>query len=156
MSPIRGVTMQWLKISAAVAVLAVVYFSRLDRPLLWCDEADTGVFARNVLQSGYPTAYDGRNVRLYEEGSQVSRALVCKKVPWVQFYLGAASLAAFGPILGDTEGLRVLFALLGVLSFFPICAVLKPRVQCPEFVTAWRCLPRKSSYFIATPDTIRF
>ena len=145
--------MQWLKISAAVAVVALVYLWRLDRPLLWGDEADTGIFARNVLRSGYPVAYDGRNIRLFAEGSQVSRDLVCKKVPWVSLYLGAASLAVFGD---STAGLRTLFALVGVLSFFPIYAVLRTRVRCPEFVTALRCSRPRWCCFTATPGTTQF
>ncbi len=69
----------WFQIALALAVVAGAYLYRLDRPLLWGDEADTGVVARNVLRVGYPVAYDDRNVTMFENGSQLNRELVCKK-----------------------------------------------------------------------------
>src|SRR5262245_54234402 len=53
----REACLKWLRGSLAVVVVATVYLWRLDQPLLWPDEADTGIFARNVLRSGYPVAY---------------------------------------------------------------------------------------------------
>jgi len=49
----------------------------------------------------------------------------------VQYYVGALSLTLFG---NDTTGLRVLFALIGLLAFFPIQAVLRRRVRYPELI----------------------
>lgn len=125
--------MRWIRPALAVLVVAVVYFHRLDRPPLWEDEAYTGVQARNLLRHGYPTAYDGRNVLLYENGVQLNRDLVPEEAPWAQYYLGAVSLAVFGD---DTAGLRVLFALTGLLAFFPLYAVLKSRVRYPDLIAA--------------------
>ena len=105
---------QWLRLLLALIVISFVYLYRLDRPLLWGDEADTGIEARNILRCGYPMAYDGRNVSVYESGSQLNRNLLCKKIPWVQYYLAAASLAVFG---NNTAGLRCLFAIAGVIAF---------------------------------------
>jgi len=125
--------MRWIRPALAVLLVAVVYFQRLDRPPLWEDEAYTGIQARNLLHHGYPTAYDGRNVVLYENGIQLNRDLVPEEAPWAQYYLGALSLAVFGD---DAAGLRVLFALTGLLAFFPLYAVLKSRVKYPDLIAA--------------------
>ena len=122
------------RLGMMVALLAVAfaYFWRLDRPLLWVDEAQTGIAARNILRFGYPTAFDGRNAAVVDSGRTLSRNLVFKQIPWAHHYLGAASVALFG----DSEfGLRALFAAVGLLAFFPIYAVLKTRLKFPSLVT---------------------
>jgi hypothetical protein len=123
---------QWSRPAFALLLIALVYFHRIDRPLLWDDEAETGVVARNILRSGYPIASDGRNVTIYDGGAELNGSLVFKRIPWSQYYLGALSLLIFG---NSTLGLRVLFALCGVLSFFPIYAILKSRLKYPATLT---------------------
>jgi hypothetical protein len=120
-----------IRLALVLAAVALAYFYRLDRPLVWGDEAETGNGARHVLRSGYPTAYDAANLSLYENGSQYNRNFVTQKIPWVQYYVGALSLTLFG---NDTAGLRTLFALTGLLAFFPIRAVLRQRVRYPEII----------------------
>ena len=122
-----------IRLFLILAAIAAVYFCQLGHPLLWADEADTGLLSRNVLRSGYPTAFDGRNVSLADDGAQLNQRLLSKKIPWVQYYVGALSLAIFGD---DTAGLRTLFALCGLLAFFPIRAVLRDRVRYPDLVAA--------------------
>ena len=122
----------WLRPLIAILLISLVYFYRLDRPLLWDDEAETGVVARNTLRSGYPTASDGRNATLYDNGAELNEYLVFKKIPWTQYYLGAFSLLVFG---NTTAGLRILFAFCGVLSFLPIYAILRTRLKYPAFLT---------------------
>ncbi|HEY2881100.1 MAG TPA: hypothetical protein VGJ15_01675 [Pirellulales bacterium] len=137
--------MQWLRIALALVVIGSVYFWRLDQPMLWGDEADTGIFARNVLRCGVPAAYDSRNVSIYENGAQLSRnLLLSKKIPWVQYYVGAASLAIFG---NTTAGLRALFAVIGLVSFFPIWAILKRKVAWPEVFAAIALLAPQIVFF---------
>ncbi len=123
---------QWLQPAFAFLIVALVYFYRIDKPPLWGDEADTGIAARNILRCGYPTVCDGRNVSIFENGSQLNRSLLSKKIPWIQYYLGAASLLIFG---NNTTGLRLLFAFAGILAFFPIYAILKPRLRYPAILT---------------------
>jgi uncharacterized membrane protein YhaH (DUF805 family) len=125
--------MRWIRFALAFAAVATAYFYHLDRPLLWGDEAHTGVVARSILRSGLPSAFDGRNVTLYDDGAQLNRQLLYKQVPWVQWYVGALSLALFGD---TTAGLRVLFALAGLLAYLPLWAVLARRVKHPEIVAA--------------------
>src|SRR5208283_5038560 len=87
---------QWWRLAFALLIIALAYFYRLDKPLLWEDEAETGIAARSILHHGYPIAYDGRNVSLFENGVGLNGNLVYKKIPWSQFYVGALSLLIFG------------------------------------------------------------
>jgi hypothetical protein len=131
--PFFGNFRQWAQPFFSILLIALVYFYRIDRPLLWDDEAETGVVARNILRTGYPTASDGRNVTLYDNGAELNGNLVFKRIPWIQYYLGALSLLVFG---NNTAGLRVLFVFSGILAFFPIYAILRPRLKYPSFLTA--------------------
>ncbi|MFM2293711.1 MAG: hypothetical protein RLZZ350_124, partial [Verrucomicrobiota bacterium] len=123
----------WLRLVLALAIITFAYLYRLDRPLLWADEAQTGIAARNILHFGYPTAFDGRNAAVIDSGRTLDQQLRYKQIPWLHFYVGATSLAIFG---NDTAGLRTLFALIGVLAFFPIYAALKARINFPGLLAA--------------------
>ena len=122
-----------LRLLLALGAVVLIYFYRIDRPLLWGDEADTGIGARAVLQHGYPIEYYGRNLSVFEDGAELNRNLLRKRVSWSQFYLGALSLTLFGT---NHAGLRWLFAFTGLLAFLPIYLVLRPRVRCPALITA--------------------
>ena len=73
---------QYLRVSLAVFVIAFAYLYRLDRPLLWIDEAQTGIAARNILHHGHPTAFDGRNAALCDNGRTLDTNLLFKQLPW--------------------------------------------------------------------------
>src|SRR5262249_43505790 len=75
-----------------------------------------------------PVATDGRNISIYDGGAELNDKLLVLKLPWVQFYWGALSLALFGD---DTAGLRALFALAGLLALFPLWSVLRGRLPSP-------------------------
>lgn len=128
----------------AVAVVATVYLYRLGDAPLWGDEAGTGLFARNVLHFGYPVAFDGRNLSIYDGGAELNADLAVAKIPWIQFYVGALSLAVFG---NDAQGLRAMFALLGLAIFFPLRSVLRSRVPLPLFV---------ATLILITPQVVLF
>ena len=123
---------QYIPVLIALIIVSVSYLYNLDRPLLWGDEADTGIEARNILKFGVPKVYDGRNILLYNNGSQVNGSLLTKKIPWIQYYIGAVSLKIFGD---NTFGLRAIFALLGIISFFPINSILKNNIKYPVVST---------------------
>lgn len=130
--------------AGALALLAFVYFFHLSEPVLWGDEADTADFGRNILRFGLPTAYDGRNLLAFENGSQLSQELYSKKIPWVQYYVAAASMQLFGE---TTFGARFLFAALGVLTLLPLCALLRPLTPYP---LAW------SLFLLLQPQVVLF
>lgn len=128
MNPMSGSWTTWV---LAILVVSCAYFYKLGGAPLWGDEAGTGIFARNVLHSGFPTGFDGRNLSIYDGGTELNADLVVSKIPWIQFYVGALSLRLWGD---DAHGLRVLFAALGLLALFPLGAVLRSRVPSPLLV----------------------
>lgn len=82
-----------------IVVLALalpLLFLNLGGPLLWSDEADTAVFAQSILESGVPSAWDGRNFLDSDVGRRLSPDLVMVGTPWLPYYLNAASFALFG------------------------------------------------------------
>lgn len=90
---------------------ALFLFVRLGQILLWQDEAETAVLARNILRFGYPRAFDGVNL-VWLPG--VHRAdFAWAYHPWASFYLTAASFKMFGV---TTWAARAPFALLGWLG----------------------------------------
>jgi hypothetical protein len=60
-----------LLLAAAVAAFAAMLLARLSYPLFWQDEAETAMFARRILEYGYPKVHGERNV-LYEFGANVA------------------------------------------------------------------------------------
>lgn len=116
-----------LALAAALLVLGAAGFWNLGQPHLWGDEAGTALFARNLLATGRPVAFDGRNLSIFDGGTELNRELLVLKLPWVQYGLGALSIALFG----DTaRGVRTLFALTGVLTLLPLWALLRRRLPC--------------------------
>ncbi len=111
---------------AAFGVLLGAYQLHLGTPSLWGDEADTGTFARMVLDRGVPGVTLGRNAILGAACEDPSG-----RAPWLQVYVGAASMALFGD---DAAGLRRLFAFAAALAFFPLWGLLRGRVRAAPWV----------------------
>jgi hypothetical protein len=61
-------------LALAVALFAGLLFGRLAWPLLWQDEGETAMFARRVLEYGYPKIHGERNV-VYQFGFDVARGI---------------------------------------------------------------------------------
>jgi len=95
-------------------------FARLGHPLLWQDEGETAMFARRILEFGYPKVHDGRNV-VYEFGANVaagideaSDAYIGKT--WGDFYFAVPGVWWAQGVEDDhvrTARLRLPFALAG-------------------------------------------
>ncbi len=83
----------WLALLLMATVLA---FVGLDETPFWEDEAHAAVFAKNILDFGYPTGFDGRNLAAYRNGLHLNETFVNVKETWAQHYLIAASFALFG------------------------------------------------------------
>ena len=127
-----------------LAVVGFFYFYHLGTPVLWGDEADTGVFANNVLQYGYPYCYDGRNLTFYGGGIVHSKKLINVLVSWFPFYVGALSVQLFGQ---SAFGLRALFVVFATLSFLPLYGILKKNYYNPLLL---------SILFLLTPQVLLF
>lgn len=88
-------------------------FYHLDNHLLWGDEAETAVLAKNVLQYGVPQTYDGTNYLVLHGTMDETPGHIWIWSPWMQNYLAATSFMLFGP---TTWAARAPFAFLGWCS----------------------------------------
>jgi hypothetical protein len=136
--------MRWTPFIFFLVVLAAAVW-RLDHPVLWNDEADTAFLARSIAQAGVPLAWDGRNAMIFKNCSQLSQSLVSRKIPWAQYYVAYLSSRIFGD---STGGFRALFALIGILSFWPLGLLLKGRVKYPWLLAAVLLLLPQNILFI--------
>jgi hypothetical protein len=93
---------------------AFLLFYNLDGRLLWGDEAETALLARNITRFGLPRTDDGRNViTLYGPAVDGNAAGLWIWSPWLQEYVAAASFSLFGP---STWSARIPFVVIGFLS----------------------------------------
>lgn len=95
-------------------------FYHLDSHLLWGDEAETTLLARNVVQFGVPQTFDGTNYVLLHGTIDETPTHVWIWSPWVQNYLAASSFILFGQ---STWAARAPFALIGWCCL-PLLALL--------------------------------
>ncbi|HEX4343716.1 MAG TPA: glycosyltransferase family 39 protein [Verrucomicrobiae bacterium] len=94
-------------------------FHNLAGRLLWGDESEAAVLAKNVLKYGYPRTEDGLNhITLYGATTDNIKANVWTWSPWLQEYLAASSFKLFG---ATTWAARAPFALFGWLSVALLC-----------------------------------
>ena len=116
-----GARFNWRRSAPLLAVLAVaapLVFFDLGGPWLWEDEGDTAAFARNVVATGVPTAWDGRNFLDSDYGFRVmpqllGHELVMAGTPWLPFYATAGSFALFGE---SNAAARLPFAIASLAS----------------------------------------
>jgi hypothetical protein len=104
---------------AAIALALIM--TNLGADYLWADEGDTAVFAANILKFGVPTSWDGRAFVDYL-GRRTDEHLVMVGHPWVQYYVGAGSLALFGH---NAFAARLPFALAGWMSILLVYAFVR-------------------------------
>lgn len=81
---------------------------------LWGDEAETALFARNILKCGVPCGWDGVNIMGINDAVVLNKDLVNHTSPWTQYYVTAASFALFGQ---SSFTARLPFMLLSIVSF---------------------------------------
>jgi hypothetical protein len=100
-------------------------FGNIAYPLLWNDEAETALYAKQILTFGYPKVHDGKNV-IYLIWDGMS---VCYKYKydayigsvWGQYYycaFGAWLAKRFDNVYIKTALLRIPFALAGFFGIF--------------------------------------
>lgn len=90
-----------------------LYVTGLGWPLFWSDEATTAILARHVIERGVP--YVGRGTDSASQAGDDMRAVgdVDVHSSWLQYYVGAAALAAAGaqrPVDSLAGAERVTFA----------------------------------------------
>jgi Dolichyl-phosphate-mannose-protein mannosyltransferase len=108
----------WLILAAVLALASVLLFANLDENIFWDDEAHTAVFAKNILKTGVPSGWDGRNLAAYRSGLHLNEEFINTKETWLQHYLVAGSFLLLGT---TTFAGRLPFVLIGLL-----CLALLP------------------------------
>ncbi len=100
-NPVRPpiVRVSWKSVTSVLAVLAVatcLALFGLSNNAFWDDEANTALFARNLLNTGKLTAFDGTNVIGFRGGVELDSHLVNIYMPPVQYYVAALGLKLLG------------------------------------------------------------
>jgi 4-amino-4-deoxy-L-arabinose transferase-like glycosyltransferase len=102
------------------AVAFWLLFYHLDSHLLWGDEAETAVLAKNVVQFGVPRTFDGTNYIILHGAMDETPDHVWIWSPWLQEYFAASSFILLGP---TTWAARAPFALTGWFSLVALVLV---------------------------------
>lgn len=102
----------FLAVAAVVACAALASWG-LGEHLFWDDEANTALFAQNLLKYGELTAWDGNNLVGFRAGAELDEDLRNTYMPPLQYYVAALGFAAAGP--GTVAG-RVPFVVAGLLA----------------------------------------
>jgi 4-amino-4-deoxy-L-arabinose transferase-like glycosyltransferase len=103
-----------------LAFACFLLFYHLDNHLLWGDEAETAVLAKNVAQFGVPRTFDGTNYIILHGTVDETRDHVWIWSPWLQEYIAASSFIVLGP---TTWAARAPFALIGWCSLVALALV---------------------------------
>ena len=94
----------------------VLLFTNLGNQYLWMDEAETAILARSILKTGFPYAWDGRNLMMVGgSGAEFNRWSLWMLHPWLQNYITSLSFMIFGE---NTLSARAPFALLAWFTVF--------------------------------------
>ena len=146
--------MPLLRSRAALLVLLLLalwpLFRNLGGPLLWEDEGDTAVFARRILATGLPTAWDGRIFSDSDYGFRVAphalgRDFVMVGTPWLPFYVTAGSFA----LLGESAwAARLPFALAALATLALLHAFVLRATGCRRAAFAAALLLLASTQFL--------
>lgn len=114
-----------LPLLGACALGAILALWGLDHHAFWDDEANTAIFARNLLTTGELRAWDGQNLIGYRNGAELDSALHNTYMPPLQYWVTAGSFALLGP--GTVSG-RLPFVLAGVLSVWLLGLLMRTLV----------------------------
>jgi len=120
------------RVAVGLLLVGLTYLWHIDTPVMWGDEAGTAVFGKTIIQRGLPIGFDGRNLSVFDNCASVSQTLLSKKIPWAQDYMASLSILVFGH---TTMGVRLLFVIIGLSSFFPLYAVLRRQSNHAALVT---------------------
>lgn len=107
--------MKTRRVLICILFATTAYFSiaRLGSPELWNDEAHVAVFARNFLQTGRWSAWDGRNLAGADRNGIYLTPQLTTVLPQLDFVVTAASFRLFGV---STWSARLFFGLAGIAS----------------------------------------
>jgi 4-amino-4-deoxy-L-arabinose transferase-like glycosyltransferase len=137
----------WRRSAPRLGVLAVaahLIFFDLGGPWLREDEGDTAAFARNIVATGLPTAWDGRTLLDSDYGFRVvprlfGHELVMVGTPWLPLYATAASFAFFGE---SNAAARLPFAITSFASIALLYLLVLRATRCTRADSARRTRAR--------------
>lgn len=104
-------------ILSLVLVSAFFVFGNIDNAYLSIGEGNTAQLGKNVLEFGFPKAWNGNYLVVPFYDSTINSQLTWVAQPWLQYYLAGAGIAVFGP---TSLGARFFFALCSVFSVVAI------------------------------------
>lgn len=105
-----------LILSFTLSIILLLY--RLDTPLLWEDEGEVVLIARNINRYGLPLAWDGEHFitqEIGEDSAFIAGKYIWSWNTWLPYYATALSFKIFGE---HTWAARLPFALAGILILF--------------------------------------
>ena len=102
-------------------IIFVLMLSNFSNMYLWDDEAETALLAKNTAMFGVPKVYDGKNL-VSRFGNQFTPDFIWTWSSWLYIYVASLSFLIFG---FSTFSARLLFVVIGIVSFFPIVALFK-------------------------------
>ncbi len=129
----------------AFALLAIILFSfcvvkNIGYPLFWNDEGETVMYAKRILEHGFPKVHDSKNVvyllfvdqktAVHQETDAYLGAM------WGGYYYGAFAeffAARFDNIYTKTAVFRIFFAILGIAGLIILAGSLKDLLPENEF-----------------------
>ena len=101
-------------VAVAMTLAAGLALLGLDNHDFWDDEANTAIYARNLIQRGELTAWDGTNLVGYAQGRALGDDLGQElRVPPLPAYITAGGMLLCGE---SNFGGRIMFVVAGVLS----------------------------------------
>jgi hypothetical protein len=144
------------RLRAAAPLLAVLLlalypiFRDLGGPWLWDDETDTVVFARRIVATGLPTAWDGRIFLDSDYGFRIAphvlgHDFVMVGTPWLPFYATAASFALLG---ADNAPARLPFAIAALATIALLYAFVQRATGCRRAALAAAILLVANTQFL--------
>lgn len=118
-------------IIAIVLLSILLLFPNLGTTYFWQDESETAMLSKNILQYGYPSAWDGKNLVTIQNGRDFNEQYIWTWHPWLQHYITALSFILFGI---STFSARLPFVIFGILSIV-LFYFLSKRISGDETIT---------------------
>ncbi len=109
---------------AMLVLFSLFLISGMKRHLLWGDEAETALFAKNILRFGIPYGWDGVNIMGLYNGTVLNHKLINTTTPWAQYYFSAVSFIFFGPSTTAARLPFVIVSIIGVIVLFYLARTL--------------------------------
>lgn len=112
----RAVSSLHLLLLLAAMLTAYLLFKNLSAAHLWDDEAFVSIFARNLLETGQMSAWDGRNLYAYRNGTSLTPDLRTIKSP-LDILVTALSFRLFGESTWSARAPHALAGFVATLIF---------------------------------------